>query len=194
MRKAIFLDRDGVINRLVFNRKSKEYGAPLSAGDLKIYPGTDKILKKFMRMGYLLFLISNQPDYAKGYTTLKNIKSVQKRLRGYFNAKGIKFSGYFYCFHHPMGIIPGYGRDCLCRKPGTFFLTKAKRRYSLDMKGSWFIGDSDSDTICGKRAGMKTVLIEQERSRHKRGASRPDFFVPGLSGALRVISGLIKER
>lgn len=194
MKKAIFLDRDGVINRLVYNPKSKEYGAPLSPEDLKIYPSTDRILKRFLKMGYLLFLVSNQPDYAKGYATLKNIRAVQRKLRGYFRKKGVKLNGYFYCLHHPEGVVPGYGKDCLCRKPGTFFLSRAKRKYSLDMKNSWFIGDSDSDIACGKRAGMRTVLIEEKHSSHKRGASEPDFFVPGLGGALKIITVGAKER
>jgi len=188
MNKAVFLDRDGVINKLVLNRKTGEYGAPLCAKDLKFYPWTDKVLREFKEMGYLLFLISNQPDYAKGYTSLKNIKEIHKGLRRYLDAKAIAFSGYFYCLHHPQGKVARYRQDCVCRKPKPYFALKVKEKYALDMKRSWFIGDCDSDIFCGEAAGMKTILINQRHSRHKRGESRPDFFAPDLRGALKIIS------
>ena len=188
MKNAIFLDRDGVINKLILNRKTGEYGAPLRAKDLKFYPWTDKVLLKFREMGYLLFLVSNQPDYAKGYTSLENIKAIHKSLRRYFDAKGITFSGYFYCLHHPEAKVSSYRRDCICRKPKPYFALKAKKKYALDMKKSWFIGDSDSDILCGDSVGMRTILINQRHSRHKRGKSNPDFFVLNLKGALKIIS------
>ncbi|MCX5704109.1 MAG: HAD-IIIA family hydrolase, partial [Candidatus Omnitrophica bacterium] len=171
MEKAIFLDRDGVINKLVFNQKTKEYGAPLCENDLKFYPWAHKVLGKFKGMDYLLFLISNQPDYAKGHTSLKNIRAIHARLHRYFGVKGIRVSGYFYCFHHPEGKVAKYRLDCACRKPKPYFALKAKEKYGLDMRKSWFIGDCDSDIFCGKAAGLKTILINERHTRDKRGRS-----------------------
>lgn len=193
MNKAVFLDRDGVINKLIYNPKSKEYGAPLYEGDLKFYPWSLPALKKLKEMGFLLFLISNQPDYAKGKTSLKNIKQIHQRLHRYFEGRGIDFTEYYYCYHHPQGKIPGYKLDCACRKPKPFFPLKAKAKYMLDMKRSWFIGDSDSDVSCGKAAGTKTILINERCSKEKRGKTRPDFWADNLKGALKIIVKFDKE-
>jgi D-glycero-D-manno-heptose 1,7-bisphosphate phosphatase len=193
MKKAIFLDRDGVINKLVFNQKTKEYGAPLREDDLKFYSWTHKVLGKFQEMGYLLFLISNQPDYAKGHTSLKNIKAVNASLHRYFLAKGIRFNGYSYCFHHPESKVAKYRVRCACRKPKPYFVFKAKEKYALEMEKSWFIGDCDSDVSCGKAAGLKTILINERHSKEKRGKSRPDFWADNLKDALKIIVKFDKE-
>lgn len=187
MKRAIFLDRDGVINKLVFNRKSKEYGAPLHKRDLKLYPWAPKILRKFKDMGYLLFLVSNQPDHAKGYTSLKNLKGVATELIRYLGRKGVNFNTCFYCFHHPQAKVAEYRLECACRKPKPYFALKAKKKYGLDMHNSWFIGDSDSDVFCGKACGLATILINERHSRHKRGKSSADFTASDLRGALKII-------
>jgi D-glycero-D-manno-heptose 1,7-bisphosphate phosphatase len=188
MNMGIFLDRDGVLNKLVLNPATGEFGAPLAEKDLKFFPWTLRVVKKFKQMGYLLLLVSNQPDYAKGYTNLKNIKSVQSRVKRYFTGAGIRFSGYFYCLHHPQARVSSYRLNCDCRKPKPYFLLKAKEKYALDMKNSWLVGDCDSDILCGKRASLNTILIDNKHSRHKRGASSPDFMAPDLRGALKIIS------
>lgn len=188
MNKAVFLDRDGVINKLVYNASTGEYESPHLEKDFKLYPLALKALKAFKGMGYLLFLVSNQPSYAKGKTSLENIKAIHKVFHKTVSDHDIEFAKYFYCYHHPDGIIEEYTRDCECRKPKPFFLLRAKEEYSLDMDNSWFIGDSDSDVFCGQAAGVKTILIEGERSKQKTRTSRPDFFADNLIGALKIIA------
>jgi D-glycero-D-manno-heptose 1,7-bisphosphate phosphatase len=193
MNKAVFLDRDGVINKLVYNQQAKDYTAPLDTKDFKFYPWTLNVLNKLKRKGFLLFLISNQPDYAKGKTSLKNIKQIHQMLHRYLQAGGIDFTEYYYCYHHPQGKISAYRLDCACRKPKPFFLLKAKAKYMLDMKKSWFIGDSDSDVSCGKAAGTKTILINEKCSKEKRGKTRPDFWADNLKDALKIIAKFNKD-
>lgn len=193
MSKAVFLDRDGVINHLFFNPATGEYESPHCVEDLMIYPYVAESLMKLQHSGYKLFLVSNQPSYAKGKTTLGKIGAIHEKLHHYMVENGIDFSGYFYCYHHPDGIVPEYSFECLCRKPKPFFLLEAQRRYTLDMGDSWLIGDQDSDIICGRAGRVKTILINNEHSAHKRGKSSPDYQAGDLLSAVKLLLGLNKK-
>jgi len=191
MKKAIFFDRDGVINQLAFNKKTGECESPHSVEDLVIMPGAIDSLQRAGTAGYLLFIVSNQPSYAKGKTTLENIKAIHDKLHNTLQEHGIRFAEYYYCYHHPDGIIPGYSGPCDCRKPGQKNMDHARSTYDLDMARSWFVGDQDMDIECGKRAGTKTVLIENILSVGKRGKSKPDHVAHNIVEAVDII---IKEK
>jgi D-glycero-D-manno-heptose 1,7-bisphosphate phosphatase len=188
MKRAIFLDRDGVINKLVYNPKTKEYQPPLRERDLKFFLGVSWALKKLGNMGFLLFLVSNQPDYAKGKASLRTLQAIHKKFHNCLRERGIRFRRYYYCYHHPKGRVPGYSCVCKCRKPKPFFLLKAKQAYGLRMRHSWLVGDRDSDILCGKRAGVKTVLIDALGAARSRGKAAPDFCARNLKEAVRIIS------
>ena len=188
MQKAVFLDRDGVINRPALNPATGEYESPHSPGDLELYPWTVKSLRALLDMGYKLFLISNQPSFAKGKATLEDIKAVHDRLHLELTEEGVGFTDYYYCYHHPDGIVEGYSGPCLCRKPGTLFLSKASEEHGFDGGDSWLIGDRDSDIFCGSAYGLKTILVNEEHSVNKRGMSRPDFQARDLEDAVRIIA------
>src|SRR5665647_398655 len=127
MNPAVFLDRDGVINDLVLNPDTGEYEPPHSADDLVISPEVIRSLCDIQAAGFDLFLVSNQPDCAKGKTTLGQIQAVHEKLDQILKSKGIFFRDYYYCYHHPNGIVPEYSIACECRKPKPFFLLKAAR-------------------------------------------------------------------
>ena len=187
MNKAIFFDRDGVINQLALNPKTGEYESPHSVNELEIMPGALDALKKAGAAGYLLFLVSNQPSYAKGKTTLDNIKAIHDRLHDILLGHGIKFAEYYYCYHHPDGIVPGYSGPCECRKPGQKNMEHARTTFDLDMSRSWFVGDQDMDIECGYKAGTRTVLIENKLSAAKRGESKPDYLTNNIGEAIDII-------
>lgn len=187
MQRAIFLDRDGVINCLVFNQETKEYEAPQKPDDLKLFPWTIDSLKELMGLRYKLFIISNQPDYAKGKTSLENIFEVHKKLHQIFSDNNITFTEYYYCYHHPDGVVKDYSIVCECRKPGNFFLREAKSKYDIDIHNSWFIGDRDTDIYCGQSLGLKTVLIKLKESESKANQSKPDYYVENLQKAVETI-------
>lgn len=187
MERAVFLDRDGVLNRLVFNPATGEYESPHNEEDLDVYPYAADCLRRLARKGYLLFLVSNQPSYAKGKTTIEKIKAVHRRLHETMDAAGVTFTEYYYCYHHPLGIEPGFSGSCRCRKPKPYFLLEAQRGYDLDMSVSWMVGDQDSDIFCGREAGVRTVLVENEFSASKRGKSAPDYRAGDLQAAVRII-------
>ena len=187
MKRAVFLDRDGVINELVFNPQTGAYESPLSENDLKISPKIFSDLKKLKAAGFLLFVVSNQPNYAKGKATMESLHRINQSLSRQMVDNGVEFSDYFYCYHHPAGVIKEYSGECLCRKPKPNFLIEAQKKYDLDMKRSWMVGDQDSDVLCGQAAGVKTVLINEPRSKEKRENSIPDYWAVNLSAAVKAI-------
>lgn len=162
MNKAVFLDRDGVINKMIFNEKTQEFEPPHKTEDLYIFDWVFKSLDILSKKNFFLFLISNQPDYAKGKTSLENLYSVHEDLDKYFKEKKIIFKEYFYCYHHPDGVIKDYSFKCKCRKPETFFVDYAVEKYEIKRDFSWIIGDRESDVKCGKNAGLKTIYVNKD--------------------------------
>ncbi len=188
MERAAFLDRDGVLNELVFNPATGEYESPHHLADLALVPGMELGLKELQEAGYLLFLVSNQPSFAKGKTSLEEIKAIHERLHQALLGWGIRFRAYYYCYHHPESLVPELKGPCACRKPSPHFLLEAAREHGVDLGRSWMVGDQDSDVQCGRAAGTRTVLVENARSAKKRGASRPDFRAADLRQAAGLIS------
>jgi D-glycero-D-manno-heptose 1,7-bisphosphate phosphatase len=187
MSRAVFLDREGVITELVLNPRTGEYEPPHDPLDLKIYPEVIETLRVIQSAGFELFLISNQPDYAKGKTSLKNLQSVHLKLDEILIDMGIYFRQYFYCYHHPHGIIPSHSYDCECRKPKPFFLFYASRQYDINLNQSWMIGDRNSDIECGKNAGTKTILIQNPHTQKNLRDSNPDFLIRRINEIPRII-------
>ena len=144
MKNAVFLDRDGCSTSSVLNPATGEYEPPHSPDDLVLFPDVIESLRILQDAGFELFLISNQPDYAKGKTSLETIQAVHERLDHMLNSAGIHFREYYYCYHHPNGIVPGYSFACECRKPKPYFLMNAasdheyRSRKFMDCRGSGF--------------------------------------------------------
>jgi D-glycero-D-manno-heptose 1,7-bisphosphate phosphatase len=187
MKKAVFLDRDGVLNELILNTDTNEYEPPHRIEEVIIFPYAAQCLRDLLSAGYDLFLVSNQPDYAKGKVTLKSLREVHERFMSILTSENITFRGVYYCFHHPNGIIKEYSFVCECRKPNPYFLLKAQKEYSIDLGMSWMIGDRDADIVCGQSAGVKTILINEPKSANNRGDSFPDFIVNDLFEATKLI-------
>jgi D-glycero-D-manno-heptose 1,7-bisphosphate phosphatase len=186
---AVFLDRDGVLNELIFNPTTGEYESPHVPADLILIDGVVPALRRLAGAGFALFLVSNQPSYAKGKTSLEHIREIHSRFDNFLQLHGIDFEAYFYCYHHPHGIVPAYSGPCRCRKPAPHFLLEAARTYEVDLASSWMVGDQGTDVECGRSGGCRTVLVTNERSIAKRGDSRPDVTVSDLAEAVDRIIG-----
>ena len=158
-KRAVFLDRDGVINANVFYADTGETEAPRSAADFHILPRALGAMKRLRDGGYLLFLVSNQPNQAKRKATRADHEAIQAKLAAELDGAGVRIEEFFYCFHHPNGIEPSLSGPCECRKPSPFFLNLARDAHGLDMGQSWMVGDRDSDIACGQAAGVKTLHI-----------------------------------
>lgn len=180
-RPALFLDRDGVLNELVFYPDSGEWESPRTPADLRIMPGAGPALRALKAAGWPLFIVSNQPSFAKGKTTLEALRAVHAVLEARLLKEGVAFEAVYYCYHHPEGIVPGYGGPCTCRKPSPHFLRQAAARFGLDLEASWMVGDQDRDLLCARNAGCRSLLIPCAASAGKRGMVKPDAEAPGLS-------------
>ena len=166
--RAVFVDRDGVINRNVFNPATGAYESPHRPGDFHLAEGAVPALARLQAAGFRLFLVSNQPSYAKGKTTLAMLEAVHARLVEALNAAGVTFSAFYYCFHHPESKVPDYGGPCACRKPSPFFLLKAADEFGLDLARSWMVGDRVTDVECGRAAGVHTIRVKEDHPAMRR--------------------------
>ncbi len=150
MKKAVFLDRDGVINR-----EAGDYTWRMD--DFELLDGVVPALKWFMDKGYDLFIITNQGGIAKGLYTREDVEKLHHHLQELLGKEGIVLKEIYYCPHHP-----DFG-NCLCRKPGSLLIEKAMARFQVDAASSYFIGDRDRDVEAGSRAGVTGILVESNR-------------------------------
>lgn len=160
MIKAIFLDRDGVINSKpnhpeIKDNKGKICRDALSLDEYKknIYPSTKRLINKLKNAGYEIIIISNQGAIAKGFYTQEILNNINNYIK-----KSLGITHQYYCLHHP-----DYTGECNCRKPKPDLILNAAKELNINLKESYVIGDSDSDVIAGKNAGCKTIKIESGR-------------------------------
>lgn len=146
LQKAIFLDRDGVINRERGDYTFRE-------SDFEILDGIVSRAKTYQDAGYLLIVITNQGGIGKGMFTQKDVEHLHNLMLKTFAAGGVTIAEIYYCRHHPTSS------QCLCRKPGSLMLEKAIARFNIDPSLSYFIGDSPRDQQAGEAAGLKTIHI-----------------------------------
>jgi D-glycero-D-manno-heptose 1,7-bisphosphate phosphatase len=183
MNKAVFLDRDGTINKEV-NYLSKPE-------DLEILPGVFEALKIFRDNGYKLIVISNQAGLAKGIFTHTDLESVNMELDRQLLAQSIQLDGFYFCPHHPEGKVPELTTECKCRKPAPGLLLQAMLEHKVDPEKSYMIGDKLLDVAAGKQAGCKSGLVltgygREEVDRPSRQVE-PDFIVENLVQAAKLI-------
>lgn len=153
--KAIFLDRDGTINKYVgYLRKAER---------LELLPGVGETIRKINQSGYLAIVITNQPVIARGEITVDELQIIHNKLETLLGNEGAYLDGIYYCPHHPdkgfEGEIEELKLNCNCRKPSPGMLIKAAQDFNIDLSSSWVIGDDKKDIEAGKNAGCKTVLI-----------------------------------
>ncbi len=156
--KAVFLDRDGTINKYV--------GFLLSIDDFELLPGVAEAIKHINSSGYLAIVITNQPVIARGEVTVPELDLIHQKMETLLGAEGAYLDGLYYCPHHPdkgfEGEILELKFDCDCRKPKPGLILKAAQDFNIDLSSSWMIGDGKNDVLAGKNAGCRTALIGAE--------------------------------
>ena len=147
MNKAVFLDRDGVINR-----KGSGYYV-FREEEFLFNRGVTDSLKYFISKGYLLIIITNQGGIARGIYTKSHVDKLHNYMIQKLKAFNIELTDIYYCPHHPDVS------SCLCRKPGTLLIEQAIAKYKIDPKASFMIGDSDIDIKAAEKMKIKGILI-----------------------------------
>lgn len=183
-RRAIFLDRDGVLNEEVDQLSRAE--------DFKLYEFAPEAIKKINQTDFLAIVVSNQPMVAKGFMTENEVEEVHKKLETALALQGAKLDAIYYCPHHPErgfeGERPELKIDCACRKPKIGLFLKAKEDFRVNLGASYMIGDQTSDILAGRNAGCNTVLVETGYGgRDEKYSAKPDFRAPHILAAVDAI-------
>jgi|SRR4051794_20340206 D-glycero-D-manno-heptose 1,7-bisphosphate phosphatase len=169
---AIFLDRDGVLNRsAVLNGVPHP---PDSVNELVLLPGVAEALAQLTALNVPLIVVTNQPDVARGTQTREAVEEINAALR----AKLPQLTAFYCCFHDTPD-------QCACRKPKPGLLTEAARAYNIDLGRSFMVGDRWSDVVAGQAAGCTTILIDLPYSKGEK--CNPDYRAADLSEAARII-------
>lgn len=153
--KAVFLDRDGTINRYV--------GYLTNAEDFELLPGVAEAIRKINLSGYLAIVVTNQPSIARGELSYDGLDEIHKKMETLLGQQGAYVDHIYFCPHHPdkgfPGEVPSLKFKCSCRKPKPGMLLQAAEDFNIDLSASWMIGDDERDVGAGKNAGCHTALI-----------------------------------
>ena len=170
--KAIFLDRDGTINKYVGYLRTPE--------QFELLEGVGEAIRKINFSGYLAIVVTNQPVIARGEVTVDGLQQIHNKMETMLGKEGAYLDGVYYCPHHPDKGFAGEVEElkivCECRKPKAGLLLQAAKDFNIDLSQSWMIGDSENDVLAGKNAGCKTALIgETDYGQNLQATSLLDF-------------------
>jgi histidinol-phosphate phosphatase family protein len=191
--RAVFLDRDGVINSLIYHREAGVIDSPFTEDQFKVLPRVPEAIRAINDLGFLAILVSNQPGIAKRHFTAETLRAFDRKLLARVERAGGRIDAIYYCLHHPQAKLARLRKKCVCRKPGTGMLKAAAKRFHLKLKDCYMVGDGFNDMAAGRRAGCKTVFIgawKCEHCRHLAAFPRnhPDFVAKDLWSAAQLIS------
>lgn len=156
--KAVFLDRDGTINRYV--------GFLRNIDDFELLPGVAEAIRQINERGYLAVVATNQPVIARGEVTVDQLREIHNKMETLLGNEGAYLDAIYFCPHHPDKGFPNevaeLKRECGCRKPKPGMLLTAAKDLNIDLQESWMVGDGKNDIEAGKAAGCRTALIGEE--------------------------------
>lgn len=176
--RAIFLDRDGVINR--------DNGYTYKITDLEFLPDVPESLRILSQAGFKLFVITNQSGVARGFYTLSDVNQFHDFLQSELARYHVQIDAFLVCPHHPQGVIKEFAKACDCRKPEPGLIREAMSKFDINLSESYLIGDKFSDIECAKRMGIKAYQVLSEESKNHPWAVKQ---VTGLGEVARLILG-----
>lgn len=179
--RAVFIDKDGTLIEDVPYNVDPEL--------IQLTPGAIEGLRLISEAGYQLIVITNQSGVARGYFPESALVAVEERVRQLLIKFDIYLAGFYYCPHHPDGVVQSLAIACACRKPEPGLLLRSAADRDIDLARSWFIGDILNDVEAGRRAGCKTILINNgnETEWQLSPQRAPHYTVADLVEAARVI-------
>jgi histidinol-phosphate phosphatase family protein len=184
--KAVFVDRDGTLN---IHR-----GFIRNVADIDLVPGAGRAIARLNALEFRVAIITNQPVIARGEVTSAELRRMHAKIETLLAREGGYVDGIFVCPHHPDSGYPGEVAtlkiDCDCRKPKTGLIEDARRALNIDLTRSWFVGDTTSDMLAAKRAGIRSILVRTgEGGQDSKYAAAPDHVVDDLEAAVELIAG-----
>lgn len=199
MKRAVFLDRDGTLNAMVYNAEFGLVDSPANPDELRLLPGVAEAVARFSQLGFTTVMISNQPGIAKGKFSTQLLEAMNQKLVEHLAAGGARLDGMYVCPHHPEGVVQAFKQTCSCRKPKPGMLLQAAAEMEIDLANSYFIGDGITDMQAGQAAGTKTILLYNSSKCYICGelsnkGVNPDHIVADLPKAAEVISRLVQRQ
>ncbi len=191
LRRAAFLDRDGVINSMVYNPEFGIVDSPSNPDEFTVLPGVAEAIIRLKKLRFLTIVVSNQPGIAKGKFSSALLAAMTAKMVDAIGVKGGLLDDIYYCLHHPDSVVPEYKKVCDCRKPRSGMLLEAAKKWSIDLGRSYMIGDGISDVLAGSHAGTTTILVNARKcyicDELHRHAAQPDYIASCLPEAVELI-------
>lgn len=193
---AVFVDRDGTLNEMVYDDTHGLLDSPRLPEQVKLRPGAAAFLKTIKERGFMAVVVTNQPGIAKGTLSRAALEAVNRELLSLLRAEGAAWDALYFCPHHPSypeTSKQAHASACTCRKPNPGMLLTAAQEHGIDLSRSWMVGDGLNDVQAGNRAGSRTCLvtslkIEQVERFFGIEDALPDFIAANLLAAAELIS------
>ena len=181
---AVFLDKDGtLIEDVPYN---------VHPGKIRFMPGAPEGVRMLHKAGYRLIIATNQSGIARGFFTESELLRAARRIRSMMSELGVPLASFYYCPHLAGGVVRRYSKACSCRKPEPGLIVRAAKEQGIDVSRSWFIGNILDDVEAGRRAGLRTVLINNGKETEWALSMQrlPHHIVSDFLEAARVICSL----
>lgn len=184
MDRVVFLDNDGTL----IEDAQHHFDPSL----IRLMPEARRAIMRFVRSGYSIVVVTNQPGIAHGTFPERVMELVRDRLIELFTPMSAQLVGFYYCPHHPDGSVSAFAIECECRKPGAGMILRAAEELGVDPASCWMVGDTLDDVESGNRAGCRTILLDNGHETEWRmdGKRWPGVVLPDLDRAAAHIVGI----
>ena len=159
--RAVLLDRDGVINSLVYHQDAGVIDSPFTRAQFRLLPRVPEAIRLLNDLGLRVAIVSNQPGIAKGHLQPEMLKWFDRTMLAQIQSAGGHIDRIFYCLHHPEAMVPSLRRRCHCRKPQIGLLEKAAAALEVSLPECYMVGDGIPDLLAGTRAGCRTIFVRK---------------------------------
>jgi D-glycero-D-manno-heptose 1,7-bisphosphate phosphatase len=194
VRRAVFIDRDGVINRMHFEPEFGIVDSPANPDQFNLLPGVGRAISTLGDLGLTVIVVSNQPGIAKGKFSPELLTAMERKMAADLAREEARLDAVYNCLHHPEAVLPEYRIVCDCRKPKPGLLLKAASDWAIDLSRSYTIGDGVTDVAAGKAAGTTTFFVNSRKCYNcdslRQHSTWPDYIVSDLSEAATVIKSI----
>lgn len=180
MNRVVFLDNDGTLLEQVPNAHPTQ---------IRLLPNARRAVMRLVREGYSIAVVANQSSIAHGQLPEAAMSVIRDRLVELFAPMGARLAGFYYCPHHPDGVVTQFAIACDCRKPAAGLILRAAEELGIDPADAWMVGDTLDDVEAGNRAGCRTILLDNGHETEWRvgGQRWPTAVVEDLDRAVAIV-------
>lgn len=178
-KRAVFLDRDGVINPLIYHRDVGIVDSPFTLAQFRVSPRVPQAIRLLNDLGFVVIVVSNQPGIAKKHFNASVLRAFDRKMYAALKPAGARLDAIYYCLHHPDSPVRKLKKLCACRKPKAGMLLQAARDFGIRLSESYMVGDGLTDIEAGSRAGCRTVFLGRWKCEYCQ-FIRPANLLPNL--------------